>query len=147
LKYFHRYDIGEQLGKQGALEFQKNGFFEGIDAIVPVPLTKKRQRERGYNQSEEIARGICSVTGLPIFDNVVMRESFKGSQTQLKSFERLESVENVFYMINPDRIKGKHLLLVDDVMTTGATLLSCAKELSKVQDVKFSIFTLGFTKN
>jgi ComF family protein len=147
MKYKDHPEIGEVMGRMMGKELMPSGFFDGIDGIIPVPLTKKRQRQRGYNQSEEIARGISEVTGLPLFDKVVKRVSFKGSQTNLGRWERNENVEKVFELIDGVSIQGKHLLIVDDVVTTGATCIACSKELVKANNIKISILSLGFAKS
>ena len=147
LKYKNHPEIGEMMGRMVGKELMPSGFFDGIDGIVAVPLTKKRQRQRGYNQSMEIARGISEVTGLPIFDKVVKRVSFKGSQTSLGRWDRNENVEKVFELIDPTAIHGKHLLVIDDIVTTGATCIACAKELVKANNIKISVLSLGFAKN
>ena len=147
MKYKDHPEIGEVMGRMMGKELMPSGFFDGIDGIIPIPLTKKRQRQRGYNQSKEIARGISEVTGLPLFDKVVKRVSFKGSQTNLGRWERNENVEKVFELIDGASIQGKHLLIVDDVVTTGATCIACSKELVKAGAVKISILSLGFAKS
>lgn len=147
LKYKDHPEIGEVMGRMMAKELMPSGFFDGIDGIVPVPLTKKRQRQRGYNQSIEIAQGVSEVTGLPLYDKVVKRISFKGSQTSLGRWERNENVEKVFELIDGAMIQGKHLLVIDDVVTTGATVIACSKELAKAGDVKISVLSLGFAKS
>lgn len=111
-----------------AKEIKPSGFFDGIDGIVPVPLAKKRLRQRGYNQSEEIARGVAAISDLPIFDQAVRRLFFEGSQTSKGRWDRNENVENVFELVQADTIRGKHILLIDDVVTTGATIIACAKD-------------------
>jgi ComF family protein len=110
-------------------------------------LAKKRQRQRGYNQSLEIARGISEITNLPIYNKVVRRNVFEGSQTNKGRWERNENVEKVFEMTDETAIHGKHLLIIDDVVTTGATVIACAKELCKAGNVKISVLSLGFAKN
>lgn len=122
------------------------GFFDGIDIIIPIPLTRKREWNRGYNQSEEIAKGISRYTKIPIVTNAVKRTRFTQSQTHLKSEQRKQNVENAFKLLKPSLIKGKHILLVDDIITTGATAYSCAKELQKAGNITFSIISAGFTK-
>lgn len=146
MKYKDHPEIGEVMGRMMGKELMPSGFFDGIDGIIPIPLTKKRQRQRGYNQSKEIARGISEVTGLPLFDKVVKRVSFKGSQTNLGRWERNENVEKVFDLIDP-AIHDKHLLVVDDVVTTGATVIACSKELAKAGNIKISALSLGFAKS
>ena len=99
---------------------------------------------RGYNQSEMIARGIRKVTGIPIERHAVIRRYFDKSQTHLTREERRDNVDDVFVLKDADAINGKHVLIVDDVITTGATTISCANEVLKAENVKVSILALGF---
>lgn len=147
MKYKNHPEIGEVMGRLMARELQMSNFFEGIDGIIPVPLAKKRQRQRGYNQSHELAKGISEITGLPIYNKVVRRTVFEGSQTSLGRWERNENVEQVFELKDAPTVQGKHLLLVDDVVTTGATVIACAKELCKAGGVRISVLSLGLAKN
>ena len=147
LKYKDHPEIGEIFGRMFAAEIKSAGFFDEIDGIVPVPLAKKRQRQRGYNQSEEIAQGISEITGLPIYKKVVKRISFKGSQTNKGRWDRQENVERVFDLIDAEAVSNKHLLLIDDVVTTGATCIACAKVLCQPANVRISILSLGFAKS
>ena len=147
LKYKNHPEAGLTMGRMTARELQRSGFFEGIDAIVPVPLARKREHQRGYNQSLEIARGVSQITGLPILNKVVRRTAFEGSQTQKSRQERNENVEKVFELADGDSISGKHLLVVDDVVTTGATIIACGKQLTKAGGVRLSVLSLGFTKS
>lgn len=147
LKYKNHPEIGEFFGRMIAEEWNDTGFFEGIDLIVPVPLAKERQRQRGYNQSLHIARGIGSVTRLPIVTNAVSREQFVESQTQKDRWQRNENVEGCFRLNDGSALKGRHVLLIDDVVTTGATICSCGREMLKAGDVRFSILTIGFAKS
>ena len=146
LKYKSHPEIGPVMGRKVAVEFQRDNFFDGIDGIVPIPLAKKRFRQRGYNQSEEIARGINEITGIPIYTGIVKRTVFKGSQTRRMRWDRQENVEYAFSLVNGEPIIGKHLLVIDDVVTTGATIIACAKELVKAGNVKISVLSLGLTK-
>lgn len=146
LKYDQRPDIGEDLGRIMANEMQQAGFFDGIDVILPVPLAPKRLRRRGYNQSEMLARGISEITGLPIVTRAVKRLYFRGSQTSLTRQERLENVEGVFQLRRGELLENRHVLLVDDVCTTGATILACGQTLKDIKGIKMSVLTLGFTK-
>ena len=147
LKYKNHPEIGEVMGRMMARELQRSGLFDDIDALVPVPLAKKREHERGYNQSLELAKGVSEVTGLPIYDQVVRRTKFVGSQTHRGRWERNENVEDVFELADGNSIRGRHLLLIDDVVTTGATIIACAKEMQKASDVKISVLALGFAKS
>ena len=154
LKYHHRPDIGTYLGRLIGSKGLEVNFFEGIDAIIPIPITRKRQQERGYNQSEEIARGIQEKTGLPIITDAIRRTVFTESQTHKSRPERQENVKHVFQTSDfyhdtqgkhpIANLAGKHLLIVDDVCTTGATLVSCCEELLKAGKMKFSITTIGW---
>lgn len=147
MKYQYHPEVGEVMGRLTATEFQQAGFFDEIDEIVPIPLARSRQRQRGYNQSMEIARGVSAVTGIPVLDKAVRRLNFKGSQTHKGRWERQENVEEVFELTDPAALQGHHLLLVDDIVTTGATILACARELVKAGDVRISVLALGFAKS
>ena len=146
LKYRNSPTTGVELGVMVANYCSLNGsdFFDGIDAIVAVPLAPKRQRQRGYNQSQKIAEGVSQVTGIPIYNKVVRRTEFKSSQTHLTAWQRRDNVEDVFQLTDATAVHGKHLLLIDDVVTTGATVSSCARQLCQAGDVRISILSIGF---
>ena len=146
LKYKNHPEVGPIMGRMMANELKNDRFFDGIDGIVPIPLAKKRLRQRGYNQSEEIAKGVSEITGLPIYNNLVKRTVFKGSQTQRSRWGRRDNVEHVFELNSDPALSAKHLLLIDDVVTTGATMIACSSELAKIDGIKISILSLGFTK-
>ena len=117
--------------------------------VVTLEMAKaypNRFKQRGFNQSLEIARGVQKVTQLPILNNVIKRTVFKESQTHKTRSERDKNVEGVFQLCPEANIQGKHIMLIDDVVTTGATALSCGKELLKAGNVKISILSIGFTK-
>lgn len=147
MKYRNRPEVGEHMGSIFARQLHSEGFFDGIDALVPVPISRKRLRQRGYNQSEHIAKGISRQTGLPIYSNVVERCDFKVSQTRLNSFGRRDNVEHAFRLKEPGRIAHHHLLLIDDVITTGSTVTACARQLQQAQDVRLSVLALGYSKS
>lgn len=145
-KYRGMRDTAVEMGRIAAKEILPSGFFDDIDSIVPLPLSKKRFRDRGYNQSERIAHGISQVTGIPVETRYVVRRSFKTSQTNLSKIERPDNVRNVFCLgEKSDDMHGKHILIVDDVVTTGATTAACAKIVLQISDTKVSIFALGHT--
>ena len=144
LKYRGKQDAGEQMGRMMALEMKESGFFNGIDLLVPVPLTPGRKRERGFNQSREIAEGLSLETGIKVKEHLVVRTKFTGSQTAQNAWERRENVKNAFETTKRTNLKGKHVMLVDDVMTTGATLMSCGGKLVEA-GAKVSVVTFGFT--
>ena len=141
-KYHGRADIVIELGEM--LTDEMKGFFDDIDCIIPVPISIKRMMQRGYNQSDMIAQGISNVTGIPIERHAVIRTSFDKSQTHLTRDERIQNVDDAFVLKDADAIRGKHILLVDDVITTGATTISCANQILKAENVKISILSLGF---
>lgn len=143
IKYKGEKKAGFQMGRQAALSLQEKNFFKGIDLLLPVPLHSKRQRQRGYNQSEWIAKGIASVCSLPIETKAVVRNRGTHTQTHKNVFDRWLNVQYIFSVKNREHIKGKHILIVDDVLTTGATIESCANCLLEVEDVRISILTLS----
>lgn len=146
LKYHDQPEIGVVFGRIAAKEFDAFGFFEGIDMIIPLPLSSKRERQRGYNQCMAIACGIAQIREIPIRNDVVKRVKNTETQTRKNPVERLDNVKDAFALLKPDVVHGKHVLLVDDVVTTGASLTACGKELEKAGDVVVSILTLGQTE-
>lgn len=147
IKYHGHHEVATRMGIITANVIGPSGFFDGIDAIVPVPLTRRRKRSRGYNQSEEFAQGLSMSTGIPVLPNAIKRIHFDSSQTQKSAMERRNSVQTVFQLADADAVKDKHILVVDDIVTTGATLSACATELCKAGGVTVSILSLGFTKS
>lgn len=143
LKYGGQKEIGAIMGRYMASELTVSGFFEGIDVIIPVPLHKRKQRIRGYNQSEWIARGISTVTGIRIDTEVIVRRKHTDTQTRKSTFERWENVDGIFELHHAESLKGKHLLVVDDVLTTGATTVACASRLVEIEGVRISVLTLA----
>lgn len=146
LKYSNCPDIGVVMGRIMANEAVGSDFFNGVDIIMPVPLAKERKKQRGYNQSEMLARGISEITGLPINTKSVIRTKFKESQTRLSRWGRMDNVENIFLFCGTkEHLTGRHILLVDDVATTGATIIACANAMKAVPGIRFSVMTLAFT--
>lgn len=147
LKYNNRPDIGEDMGRVMAHEMQRSDFFSDIDVLLPVPLARKRYRQRGYNQSEMLAIGVSDITNLPIVTKALRRKEFHQSQTKLNRWQRQENVADTFQLVDDSHLKGRHVLLIDDVCTTGATLIACANALKDVEGIRISSLTLGFTKD
>lgn len=127
LKYNNQPDVGVRLGKLYGKELKDNQI-DGFDLIVPVPLHDSRRRKRGYNQSAKFAEGLSLSLQVPWDESISLRTSSTSTQTKKTKTERWENVKDVF-SVNPDRVKGKHVLLVDDVITTGATIEACGKHL------------------
>ena len=144
LKYKGIKEIGYELGRVYGLSLKSSGFTEDIDMIIPVPLHPVKQRMRGFNQSETISSGIADATGLTVDTDSLGRVSVTATQTKRSRYDRWTNVEGVFQVTDPIKIGGKHILLVDDVITTGSTVESCANELLKIEGVKVSVVALGF---
>jgi len=147
MKYFDRPEYAVEMGRMMAEEFAPTGFFEGIDLIIPVPLTRRRIRQRGYNQSEKLAQGVSEITGIAVEKHAVKRIKFSETQTHKDRWQRTDNVEGAFSLANPARVSGKHVLIVDDVVTSGATVLACATQIVKAGNVKISVLSLSFAKS
>lgn len=147
MKYHGHPEIGRKMGHKMASELMDSGFFEDIDLLIPLPLGRNRLRQRGFNQSAELVRGVSEATGIPTGERIVSRTQFKESQTHKGRWERNENVKDAFRLENADPIRGKHLLLIDDVATTGATLIACGTELLKGEGTRVSILTLAYAKS
>ena len=143
LKYSGRTDIGRYLGQQFGQELRNVDHFKDIAGIIPVPLHPKKLRKRGYNQSEWIALGLSDTMSVPVVTNVLLKTTHTESQTKKSRLERWDNVSEVFSITNKELIKGKHLLLVDDVVTTGATLEACAQVLINEGECTVSVVTLA----
>lgn len=141
-KYREEVDLAVWLGTTLGKEWAKAPICRDIDALIPVPLHRRKQRRRGYNQAEAIARGLAQSLEKPLLDNLV-RLRFGRSQTKGSRFLRWRQVSQVFEVREPESLAGKHLLLVDDVVTTGATLEACGGELLKIPGLKLSLLTLA----
>lgn len=145
MKYHSRPDIGRKLGIMMAREAQSHQFFSGIDLLLPVPMHWWKQLRRGYNQSEEIARGISKITDIPVAHNLKAAPKH-GTQTHRSAKMRWENTKGIYSVSKPHRLSGKHVLLIDDVITTGSTLLHCSEALTKaVPDITVSVLTAAAT--
>jgi ComF family protein len=145
IKYKGNKELGEFLGYNYAIELKQDKIFEQIDLILPIPLHKKKEKRRGYNQSEWIAKGLSKGLERPYLSDVLVRVDFTETQTKKSRFNRWENVKNVFQVQQEELIKNKHVLVCDDVLTTGATMEAALKELIKVEGVKVSVVTLAVT--
>lgn len=142
MKYADQPMIGYYLGKEAAAEFQYADFFEGIDVIVPMPLHPNRLRSRGYNQSEYIARGISELTGIPVDTTHVERVKDTPKQALQQGEDRKTNVKDAFTVNHPEQLYRKHILVVDDLVTTGETMRACLKAMKRFRGAKFSVFAL-----
>jgi len=144
-KYNNRPKVARKLAQLHAQELIGYSFFDGIDIILPVPMHILKRVVRGYNQSEVIAKGIADVTGLPIGNNLVTLK-LHASQTRKGALQRQENAREIYGVNNPETLNGKHILLVDDVITTGATIVSCMRAIHKLSPTtRFSVFSLALT--
>ena len=139
LKYQQKENIGEWLGEQFAYSLQSKGRFAAVEIIIPIPLHPSRIKFRGYNQCDAIARGMASVLQIPIVNGVLTRSVATQSQTKKNRFQRFENMESVFIVSQASAIKGKNILLLDDVLTTGATLISAAQVLQQAGSNKLFV--------
>jgi ComF family protein len=140
LKYKRKHHIGIKLGRlYGHKLREQDSLIRDIDLIAPVPLHANRKRQRGYNQCDYFAQGLSEVLNVPYDPNVMKRVKENISQTKRTRYDRWENVEGIFALAQPAKVKGKHILLVDDVITTGATIESCASALMTGEDVRVSV--------
>ena len=147
MKYGNHPEVGYRLATMAADRLMQEGFFDGIDAIVPLPLSKKKRRQRGYNQCDYIAEGLSQTTGIPVLKDCVVRNKSNETQTHKTRDERWRNVEGIFSLAKPELIEGKHILLIDDILTTGATLTNCAIAIKSGCNCRISVFTLAYTYN
>lgn len=143
LKYQNQADIGIRLGNVFGRLLKQSPYYQELEGIVPVPLHPKKERLRGYNQSAMLAKGLADALQIPVMTNVLIRTAYSESQTRKKRMARFDNVQEVFAVQHPDRIRGKHLLLVDDVLTTGATLEACGSALLDIPSVRLSMATIA----
>ncbi len=143
LKYRGNQEVGELLGKYAAQELLESVDFSTIDIIIPVPLHPKKQKIRGYNQSECIGNGLSKILEKPIDNTSLIRVRENTTQTKKTVFERYENTDGIFVLQNQNNLTGKHVLLVDDVLTTGSTLEACIRVLIEIEGIKVSVFTLA----
>ncbi len=142
-KYKGIQKIGNLLGNIAGEQLGKNPVFSSVDVIIPVPLHKSRLRKRGYNQSACFAEGLSEKLNIPVDENSLLRVRATQTQTHRSRFSRFENMQEVFALANTDTLINKHVLLVDDVVTTGSTLEACGTELLKVEGLKLSIATIA----
>jgi ComF family protein len=144
LKYKGKKQVGVILGKKFGYSLKQSPHFAGVELIVPVPLHFKKERARGYNQSEMFAIGLSESMGIPYLKNGLERKIHSESQTKKSRVERIENVQEVFIVKNAKAMQGKHVLIVDDVLTTGSTLEACAAKILEVSGTKVSMATIAF---
>lgn len=145
LKYRDNKEAGYFMGKLLGMQLAATERFNTVDAIVPLPLNAKKERKRGYNQAAVIAEGIQAEWSRSILTKAIGRKIFTNTQTQKGRIERWENMQDVFEVTDAGALAGKHILLIDDVVTTGASLEACAAPMLQVPGVTISIATVAYT--
>lgn len=143
LKYKGRKDIGIYLGEQYGHLLKNEPRFNTAEVVIPVPLHKKRYMKRGYNQSEQFAIGLSGPMNLPVDKHLLTRIKATDTQTRKSRFSRYQNVKEIFAVNSPQEWAGKHLMLVDDVITTGATLESCILALQDIPQARISVVCIA----
>lgn len=146
IKYRNKPQLGQHIATLFAKELLDNNIFKDIDCIIPVPLHHSKKLKRGYNQSEYIAQGFAQVLGIPVFNDIIIADKSHESQTNKGIYERWLNTQDIFSAQNTTLLENKHVLIVDDVITTGATLLSAALTIASVPGIKISLATLGVAR-
>lgn len=146
LKYRNQEKISTELGKWLGHELSQITAYQEIDAVIPVPLHKLRLKERGYNQVAEFGREISLKLNAQYVENVLKKNIHTAKQSKRKQDNRWENIARSFSLENESSLQNKHILLVDDIITTGATLEACANTLSKIPGIKISIAAMAFTQ-
>ena len=147
LKYKGNKEAGVFLGQEIGKAIMEAPLYQGIDFLIPVPLHPKREKERGYNQSMMIAQGISEVTEVPIGNDFMVRSVNTATQTHKTRDDRWENVKDIFELRHPEKLEGKYVLLIDDVLTTGSTLEACALKLSTIKGITISCATAACAGN
>ena len=145
LKYRGKKEIGVSLGKYYGRDLKSSSFFSSADMVIPVPLHLNKIKKRGYNQSEMFALGMAETLEKTHENEVLVRAYASATQTRKSRFARWQNVEEVFKVVAPEKLEGKHILLADDVVTTGATLEACANKILEIPGTKVSVATIAYT--
>ncbi|AUC16748.1 hypothetical protein BTO06_17060 [Tenacibaculum sp. SZ-18] len=147
LKYNNRQDIGNYLGFWFSELLKSNHFMHDIDAIIPVPIHRKKKIKRGYNQVHTFCDTLGDIFEIPVYKSTLFRKSNNKSQTSKDRYTRAETISKDFYLKDHVILRNKHVVLVDDVITTGATIEACCKELLKTDNLRISVLSIAFTEN
>ena len=140
LKFERNRRQGVWMGRLAAKRLMGTGLFDGVDAFVPLPLSRQRQRHRGFNQAEAIAEGLSQQTGIPLRTDLLIRHANRESQTHFRLADRFRNGRDLFALAKGAEATGLHLMLVDDVLTTGATMMSAVGTLEALPEMRLSTF-------
>lgn len=143
MKFHHNSDLCLLMGRQLGMELLHSARFDDVDLLMPVPLHWRRRLQRGYNQSELLCRGIAEVMPREVNTKSLVRHRHTSQQSLTSAADRESNVEGAFRVRHPEQLEGHHILLVDDVLTTGATLVSCCDALEQIKGIHISIATLS----
>jgi competence protein ComFC len=145
LKYKGQQKLGWHLGRRLGQYMIESPVYKKLDCIVPVPLHPEKKRKRGFNQSEVLGDGLSTMLGIPLYNNVLNRTSATATQTRKRRFLRWENVESAFNLDASAKVENKNILLVDDVITSGATMEACANKLLSIRGVNIYLAAIGVT--
>ena len=146
IKYKSNKGLAEQIGIWYAQSLKNCNEVAGADVIIPVPLHPKKQKQRGFNQSEEFAKGLSKELNVPLSSDNLFRNAFTETQTRKRKFERWENVKDKFELKDPEVLRDKKVVLVDDVITTGATIDACYEAMKNVSGIKISVLSIAYAK-
>jgi ComF family protein len=146
IKYEKQKELARFIGKLYAEDMRDDGTISDIHSIIPIPLHRKKLKQRGFNQSEWFAKGLSESSGIPVDISSMTRQTETSTQTRKKKFERWENVEGIFCLNKPQELKNKHVLIVDDVITTGATIEAAWQCLKDVEGIRISVASIAFAK-
>ena len=147
IKYKENPDLGRYMGVIMANEMRLSSFFEGVDWLVPIPLHPKKQKKRGFNQTEKIAEGVSKITGIPVSVDLVVRKIDTRTQTKKGRYDRWLNTSGIFESQKNEKYANQHFLIIDDVLTTGATIEACVTAIMQsYEDAQISVLTLAFAE-
>jgi ComF family protein len=146
IKYKKNKELAVLVGKWYAEDLKEDPIISKADCIIPVPLHAKKLKIRGYNQSEEFGKGLAQGLSITLDTTSLKRKEFTETQTKKSKYERWENVENVFELNSADALKHKHVVLVDDVITTGATIEACCQLLQQIEGIRISVLSIAFAE-
>jgi len=147
LKYKGQKEVGIYIGQLYGKELNTSKLYNTVEYIIPVPLHPNKEKKRGYNQSEMFAHGLAESMNITVDTSTLIRITATETQTKKSRFNRWENVKEVFKINNSEHLKNKHVLLVDDVITTGSTIESCVLKLQQIEGIRISVVSIAFAYN